>query len=359
MKIYSDNIIFSLQKSGGISIYFYEIFKRFLRDGVDFKMLDSGGRVDNIFYKNLLPLKNLIPEKKRLLKKFIRYSDTEIKSSDKFIFHSTYYRICKSKNAINVTTVHDFTYEKYFKGIKKKIHSYQKKRAILKSDLIICISENTKKDLMNYIPEAKNKKIEVVYNGVSEEFSRKENVENDFDRIYSSQKYILFVGARRGYKNFEIVLKIFSKLKNEYKLIFVGGEKLLNKEKEKIEKAIGKNYEHLIGINIEKLNSLYNYAFCLIYPSNYEGFGIPILEAMRAGCPVLAYENSSIPEISGPSLLMKNNLVEEYLEKIEELKSNERRKELIRKGVDFSKNFSWEKTYYDIKKIYISLEKDK
>lgn len=353
MKIYFDNIIFSLQKSGGISIYFYEIFKRIQKSNNIFKVIDSIKNPEaNIFYKKLNLVENLIKENSDLPYKFLRYFDVKIDEREKFIFHSSYYRVCSSKQAINITTVHDFTYEKYFKGIKKYIHIFQKRRAILKSDLIVCISKNTKKDLLHYIPEAITKRIEVVYNGVSDEFYKKEKIENDFDKKYIQEKYILYVGARKGYKNFDLALKVANEVKKDFKLIFVGGEALNIDEKQKIEKILDGNYEHLTGISIEELNTLYNYAFCLIYPSDYEGFGIPIVEAMKAGCPVLAYDNSSIPEVAGPSLLVNSNIIREYVEKIEILKNKEKRKVIIDEGIKYSKKFSWEKTYSQLLENY-------
>lgn len=359
MKIYFDNIIFSLQNSGGISIYFYEILKRFHRDNIEFYMLDSIDTTNkNIFYKKLNISKERIKEKSIFFNKILRYLDTKIKEKEKFIFHSTYYRICNSKKAINVTTVHDFTYEKYFKGLKKYIHIFQKRRAVLKSDLVVCISQNTKKDLLHFIPKAKNKKIVVVYNGVSDEFFKKEKPENKTDEYYSKEKYILYVGARKGYKNFSLALEVIKNLDDEFKLIFVGGENLKLDEKLEIENLIGKKYEHLVGISIEKLNSLYNYAFCLIYPSDYEGFGIPVVEAMKAGCPVIAYNNSSIPEVSGPSLLVNNNTAEEYIENIKILKVKENRAKIIDEGVKYSKKFSWEKTYIQLIENYEKIIKE-
>lgn len=314
-----------------------------------FKIMNSVRKNENIFYKKLKSLNNIIEEKNMTSnEKIMRYLDVKIKDAEKFIFHSSYYRICSSKNAINVTTVHDFTYEKHVKGIKKAIHSYQKKRAILKSKLIICISENTKKDLLHFIPEAKNKNIEVVYNGVSNEFYKKEKIENDYDQKYSKENYIVYVGARKGYKNFDIALDVASKLNNKLKFIIVGGEKLFSEEQKIIENLMGNNYEHLVGVTMEELNSIYNYAFCLIYPSSYEGFGIPLLEAMKAGCPVLAYNNSSIPEVAGPSLLTENNLTKEYLEKIKILKNEGIRIKIIEEGIEFSKKFSWDKMFDEI-----------
>lgn len=353
MKIFYDNIIFSLQKSGGISVYFYEIINSFKNKEIT--LLKTGQEVKNIFYKKITSKQNVIIEKKLPLK-LLRYMDVKIKNSEKFIFHSSYYRICKNKNALNVTTVHDFTYEKYFNCVQKFLHHFQKRRVILKSDLIICISENTKRDLLHFIPEAKNKNIKVIYNGVSEEYYKKSKMENKFDTIYSKINYILYVGARSGYKRFDIALNLIVSLNYKYKLIFVGGEKLDSKEEEQIKDITMNNYIHIVGITNADLNSLYNYAFCLIYPSEYEGFGIPIVEAMRAGCPVLAYENSSIPEVSGSSLLVKKNKVEEYFKNIKKLKDNNIRKKTIQNGIEYSKRFSWKKMIIEIKKEYKNLE---
>ena len=344
MKIYYDNIIFSLQKAGGISIYFYELLKRVNKDNCIFL---KSGEENNIFYEKLNLEKQEINLKRKLPLSISRYFNVNILLDEKSIFHSSYYRTCKSKNAINITTVHDFTYEKYSKGIKKWIHHFQKKKAVLNSNGIICVSENTKKDLLKYIPKAAKKNIAVIYNGVSEEFFPIKNDETELFRILSSEEYIVYVGDRSSYKNFNIAIAVLSELKS-YKLLIVGGPPLCDQERKKLNDALRGNYEHLRGVSIEDLNRIYNNAFCLLYPSSYEGFGIPIIEAMKAGCPVVAAKISSIPEVAGNAgLLVERIETSTFVSQIKVLENVEIRKTYIEKGILQATKFSWDKMYLE------------
>ena len=176
MKIIFDNIIFNLQKSGGISNYWERLYSNVKKD---YKIMSY----NYVFLKNLIPV-------------FIyRYLDFSIKTNKKFIFHSSYYRISKNTKAINIVTVHDFVYEYYNRGVRRLIHKLQKGRAIKKAEKIICVSENTKKDLFKFYPNILKEKVHVVYHGVSDNFKL---IDNKGD---SSNK-IIYVGKRDGYKNF-------------------------------------------------------------------------------------------------------------------------------------------------------------
>ncbi|EEY5971546.1 glycosyltransferase family 1 protein, partial [Escherichia coli] len=134
---------------------------------------------------------------------------------------SSYYRVHKSPNlnVKNVTTVHDFTYEKYRGGMSKFIHSLQKYHAIKNSDIVICISNNTARDLLKYCPISEDK-IRVIYNGVSPSYKHISNMSDM--RVNNS---VLFVGAREGYKNFVLAVKAVGKL-HGLKLTIVGGGSL-------------------------------------------------------------------------------------------------------------------------------------
>lgn len=351
MKIILDNIIFSLQRSGGISNVWFEFIYRIMRkSNIELSFLDFKNQ--NIFFQKL-PKNNYptnITHSKRLIE---RYRNPQLENiNQKFIFHSSYYRTCNNSNAINITTVHDFTYEYYNHGLAKFIHSWQKRQAILKSDHIICISENTKKDLLHFIPNVDPQKISIVYNGVSDDYFVLPSSENSDTLPFPSLSYIIFVGSRAKYKNFELAVQAISK--TSLNLIIVGPP-ISTKEQSIINKCFQENSKvYCTGyIDNSQLNLLYNNAYALLYPSIYEGFGIPVLEAQKAGCPVIAYNRSSIPEIIGdPTLLMQEASIKEIHNKLKILENKSLRAKIITLGIKNAKRFSWDKMYEDIINIY-------
>lgn len=356
MKIYLDNIIFSLQKSGGISIVWKEFLQRiFKSNNTDLNIIEFDNANNNFFRKQFSIDKGKIQKKSSFLLFLKRYLDIDIKTNEKIIFHSSYYRIASGKDVINVTTVHDFTYEYFFNGFAKKIHSWQKKRAILKSNGIICISESTKKDLLHFVPKINGNKIRVIYNGVDEcfkkidinEFFNKKHLFNDFE-------YAIYVGDHKSkYKNFEIAVEA-CKIQN-MKLLIIGGGKLTTKEFELLINKLGlDNFKSLINVSSEDLNEYYNRAYCLLYPSAYEGFGIPVVEAQKAGCPVIATYSSSIPEVIADGFLaIENPTPEKVAIKMEYLKIDSKEREnIIKVGIDKSSNFNWDKTYHETIEFY-------
>lgn len=346
--IFIDGVIYSLQKAGGISVYFSELISRLENEEYDFifSVHSGSNSILNEYNQN----KYVSTHRCRLPISLARYLDVSIPSNTS-IFHSTYYRLpiisCRSRVKI-ITTVHDFTYERWSSGLKRKVHHFQKKRAILNSDVIICISENTKKDLFFYIPEAVNKDVRVVYNGVSDIFSP---LHHDTSTVCNN--YVLFVGARSGYKNFESVVNGLSLL-DDLKLVMVGGGELTLDEQKFLRAKLHGRFEHKKFVSNKELKSLYNYAFCLIYPSLYEGFGIPVIEAMKSGCPVIASNTSSLPEISNNSAILLDDISpEQIVVAIEALHNVECRKKLISNGLENAKRFSWDKTFESLKEIYL------
>lgn len=352
MQIVYDNIIFSLQKSGGISVVWYEMIKRLLKQkNINIKFLETGKKENNIFRKRLDIPSDRIIEMKYPLIGIQRYINPSMNLQEPFIFHSSYYRTSNNKYAINISTVHDFTYEYFIKGIKKNFHCHQKYRAIKNSNYIICISENTKNDLHKFLPDVDENKIAVIPNGISEDYFVLPQ-EISVDLPFKKNEYLLYVGSRDHYKNFDLVLDVIASSK--FKLVIAG--KPLNKiEKTMInKKKIAKEqYKCLNNISNQNLNLLYNNAFALLYPSSYEGFGIPVLEAQRAGCPVIAYNRSSIPEIIGDTPLLLDDLsVEAILSKLDIISNDQQREQIIKKGIENANQYTWDNTFNKVLSLY-------
>lgn len=353
INIVIDNIIFYWQKSGGISVVAFELIRRALNRCQMFNIMfiEYENSLDNKFRKRLeIPRDSIIKICAKRTMFFKRYLPLKIKIKKPFIYHSSYYRFCKNKNAINVVTVHDFTYEYFMHGLSKYIHCITKHRAIRKADYIICISNNTKIDLLKFIKNIDEDKIFVVYNGVGDAFFP---LEQKYRYVDNDEKYLVFIGAREGYKNFNIAVET-AKIVG-MKLVIVG-KKLCRREILLVKNLIGDNYSDMGFINDDALNHIYNKAFALIYPSAYEGFGIPVIEAQKAGCPVVAMNKSSIPEIIGnKELLVDSEDCQEFATKLNMLRNSEFRNKIIEEGLLNSLRFSWNKTFKQYEKIYSSI----
>lgn len=357
--IYFDNIMFSIQRSGGISVVWYELLKRVIRDN-DFetRFIEFDNANDNIFRKQLdIKQDRIIKNYKSKSCSWRRYFDIDLPKTNKpFIFHSSYYRVCKNKEAVNITTVHDFTLEYYGKFIEKQLHCWQKYRAIRNSDYIICISENTKKDLLKFLPEIDESKIRVVYNGVSEDYFILDKSE-EHKLPYEKESYIIYIGSRYHYKNFDFAIEA---TKHSDKKFLIVGNELSETETNLLDSKLGRDrYKYLGRVENKELNILYNNAYCLLYPSSYEGFGIPIIEAQKSGCPVIALEGSSVSEVIGDKTLLIDKLdMNDVLEKLEIIKDNKTREDIVRLGLENTKRFSWERMYKEINDIYLQIENE-
>jgi len=330
-----DNIIFDLQNYGGVSKVWDSILCELKNQKLPIAIIASSQKEK---YSNL---KSLDVNSFRFLPICIkRYLC--IRNKDVMIFHSSYFRVHYSKNVKNIVTIHDFVYEKFENGLSKFIHLSQKKHALKKASAIICVSNNTKKDLLEYHSWINPDIVNVIYNGVDK------SIYKPLDSK-ASENYLLSVGGRNIHKNFNFTLKLMSlselKQKN-IKLFIVGGgaltknELLLTKQLGITEKLVYKD-----SVSDVELNSLYNNALALVYPSFYEGFGIPPLEAMSAGCPVICSSLSSIPEVVGDAgLYVDCNNPESAIPHINTLSIKAEREVVIKKGFKQADKFSWKKT---------------
>ena len=358
LNIFFDNIIFYLQRSGGGSVYWDEITKNYRQNNNTY-FINQKYASENIIFKGL-NYKNVLFEKQIPLN-LIRYLPLTFKIPDASIFHSSYYRYCSQKSVKNVVTVHDFVHEKFSRGISKYVNHKQKALAIKNSQAIICISETTRDDLFkNFSHLIDGKKIEVIYNGVSEIFSTINDTSLKIKyfqkfNLNSYTNYILYIGHRTNYKNFDFAVQIISDLPKNYKLIIVGN-KLNDFDIKLLNSKIRDKYIFLGNIDNYELNFIYNIAYCLLYPSSYEGFGIPVIEAFKANCPVIAQKIPVLEEITNNAAALVQGLdKEKFIDNILQLNDSSKRSDLILKGIEQSKKFSWEKCSYEVNNFYKNL----
>lgn len=350
MDILYDHQIFSTQKYGGISRYFYELITRlsgqpenkvsvFLGFNINEYGLEKHHRQYNRFFGFRRPV---IPRTGKL---FLLLNDILIsgfaKKSNYTIYHQTYYY--KSPQPLGgkkVITVHDMIHELFPQDFPSDDQTSRlKKWSCEHADGIICVSESTKRDLQNIfgIPEDK---IKVVYHGNSLTM-------DVISPPVVDCPYILYVGNRAGYKNFSLLLSAFAgipRINANFKLVCFGGGHFNTNECQDIDDLglVGK-IRYFSGPD-EMLANLYNYASAFIFPSLYEGFGIPPLEAMYYGCPLLVSRSSSIPEVVAEAGLYFDPVSQEDLRlKLDKILSDHSLgKDLIRLGYEQVKKFSWD-----------------
>jgi glycosyltransferase involved in cell wall biosynthesis len=369
MNLLYDHSIFRLQRYGGISRYFYELITRLSAIKEVNINLFEGFHVNEYGlsnYKNGFALYTgyKVPE--------IQYAGYAFEIFNKFwfkrnyskldidIYHPTYYRkdLGAFKKTPIVLTVYDMIHELYasqFWNSKWVIES--KSESIKAADIIICISENTKKDLIK-IYDVPEEKVKVVYLANSLQKSNLVSFENLKLNYNINKPYILYVGDRRAHKNFQFLLEVYaSQFSKKYDLVCFGGGNITRKESDLIKKFdLSKNVIQVHG-NDTMLASWYKNSFCFIYPSLYEGFGIPLLEAMAMECPIIASNTSSIPEVVGEAgILFDPQSRESLINALESLvNSDSKRSKLIILGKQQEKKFSWDKMANETLDIYKSI----
>ncbi|MFN0291788.1 glycosyltransferase family 4 protein [Pedobacter helvus] len=303
MKILFDHEIFSKQRYGGISRYFANIYHT-LQNTDNHEARISTFCTHNYYIDEINSgvgrfLGNTLLKKERRNYRWNkRYSKYLISKNEFDVFHPTYFNtyFLKHLNKPFVLTVHDMIYEifpEYFPSHDPL--PYHKRILMNKAEKIIAISETTKADILRYSDVTENK-IEVIHHGIDFNPLEYQNVPN------LPEEYILFVGERTQYKNFHIVASAFKEISLKYpnlKLVLAGGGPIKYGDSEFLmrNKILEKTIQ--ISATDKQLNTIYKNAICFVYPSLYEGFGLPILEAFKNNCPVLLSNCSCFEEIAG------------------------------------------------------------
>lgn len=368
MRVLFDPKIFELQIFGGISLYVTKLLDYFLQDKeVDFELPIVYS--DNYYLKDLnvtelIKIKQEeFPFKRKLIKFLYSQNNSKILKALECqhfdIFHPTYfdnYFLKHIKKKPYILTVHDMTNEvvpEFFVFDKKASETINiKKHLIENASRVIAISENTRKDILKFC-NIDEEKIDLIYHG--QPFDKDYEIKKTEDL---PQKYILFIGQRAKYKNFYSFLMAIADILKEDKelyLVVTGGSGFNKSEIEFIE-TLGVK-DKVIKLPVQshgQLLAYYNQATCFIFPSIYEGFGFPILEAFQCECPLVCSNTSSFPEVAGKGAIyfdpydeisMKNSISKLIYDK--KLQS-----ELIHNGKEQLKKFNWKITANKTKDVY-------
>jgi glycosyltransferase involved in cell wall biosynthesis len=380
MKVLYDYQAFSMQRYGGVSKCFCELLKAF-GNGIDYEILlnktnnahlresnlckstvggfDYFSFLPNVSFKGKKRL-YLTLEKLGIIRTIenenLSYAKEHLAKCDFDVFHPTFYNpyfLDHIGDKPFVLTIHDMMPElfpQYYRQDDPQI--VWKKKLSAKASHIVAVSENTKQDivrLLNIDPQ----KISVIYHGGPE-------VSSNIPQRKEDTSYFLFVGMRNGYKNFFHTLNEFdkfSKVHKDYKLICVGMPFEKN-EKDYIHSRGLDDKVLCVRANDTELVSYYAYASAFVYPSLYEGFGMPILEAFAAGCPVILNNASCFPEIAGDSAIYfdghNGSSLYDAMTRICNMSERERNS-LVESGYERLKLFSWAESAQRLASIYKSL----
>ena len=352
MKVGFDHQIFLLQKFGGISRYFVELINALSEMGVDSTVVAP-------FYKNhyLSDLSgsvvvgrkvgSLLGRSDRLISYYNRrVTERRLRDSAFDVWHETYYGfgVDRPIGQKSVLTVYDMIHEKFPADFPENDRTISNKRAaVLNSDRIIAISHSTKKDLCEILGVNPDK-VDVVHLGFAD-FKR--NAGETFASPAAGRPFLLYVGNRGGYKNFKGLLQAFASsptLREAFDLIAFGGGAFDQAEIDLIG-SLGLRTDRVrqLAGSDALLGDLYRHARAFVYPSRYEGFGLPPLEAMAHDCPVVVSNTSSLPEVVGDAgVYFDPENLDQMISAIDQVvHDDDLRKTLVERGRRRLQAFTW------------------
>lgn len=341
-----DSIVLGLQAYGGISNYWGRLLQHFAAlDSIESHVILPKGiqcfEYNESWNGNSTLQKEIVPTS---ISRYLKVHDEHLCD----VFHTSYFRMPRNSSKRYVVSVYDFIYERYKKGPARWIHSWQKLRSIRRADAVICISNTTRDDVLHYIPEIDPSRVHVVYLGVD----RSTFFPEPTDRYIRLKNTVLFVGQRAGYKRFDLAVAAIAQCQNLS--LGIVGPNLTDLEIGQLNMQLNGRWYSLGHVSSSELRSYYSSAFALIYPSDYEGFGLPILEAMACGCPVVAAYAASLPEVGGiAAVYAREQIAELFAAALTQLyNSAVYRQTVISAGLQQVNLFSWERTFSDTLSVY-------
>jgi glycosyltransferase involved in cell wall biosynthesis len=369
LQVLMDGIIFELQAQGGISRIYQEILPRMceLEDSLRITLFgDQRAKQAPPEHAHIRPVQ--IQTYRQLLRPGSIWMPvlTKIRDSARQrrlgsgagqIWHSTYYTFPRDWAGYQVLTIHDMIYELFADLFNTRddqwVRTY-KRLCVQNADMVICVSESTKNDLVEYY-QLKDKEIRVIYSAYSRVF--KPIIRDDIKPDYRNLKpFFLYIGRRLRYKNFGHMLRAYSlwPSRDSVDLLIVDRTPWSSEERKLLEELGVEGSVHLhLNVTDEELCQLYNQAEALIYPSLYEGFGIPLLEAMACGCPVIASRIPSTIEVAGEiPFYFEPDSIGDLCATLDQALSAGKHTPRTRQGLEKVKEYSWDKTALQTLNVY-------
>lgn len=365
MKIAFDYQIFFLQNYGGISRYFKTIAQEL--SSLDQQVKIFSGINCNNYLTDLEPtlvkgykIEHYPNRSVRIVNQLNRFvAGRQISAWQPDILHETYYsnRKTSNTNCARVTTVYDMIHELFPQSFSQEDRTTEMKIAAFnRVDHIISISHSTKADLVRLLG-IEESKISVVHLGVDPSFAEHPVI----DVNIGQRPFLLYVGGRGGYKNFVSMLEAISKDKrliSDFDIVAFGGGPFSESESKFIG-SLGFRPQQVkqISGSDQVLVQLYKEAAAFVYPSLYEGFGLPPLEAMMCKCPVVSSNSSSMPEVIGAAgEYFSPDNTDDICQAISNVVySSVRRQQLVEAGLERAKLFTWNKCALETLNVYRKL----
>jgi glycosyltransferase involved in cell wall biosynthesis len=276
------------------------------------------------------------------------------------IWHSTYYTALRKWQGPVIVTVFDMIHERFphlFSGSSNEQLRRQKRRCILRADVILCISQTTQKDVQQFFGIDADR-TRVVPLASSEPFRILDKADGG-SKLPTKKPFLLYVGTGRdNHKNFRVLVQAYRRWpgKDNFDLVVVGKPWSEDEMQHFADIGIMDRVHLLTHVNDEELCRLYNRACAFVYPSLFEGFGIPVLEAMACGCPVIASRIPTTLEVAGDCPVYFDPATPDSLvAAFDKVLSEGRNADRVRVGVERVKRYSWEETARQILEVYREL----
>lgn len=365
-----------LKNKSGIGVYTYELTKRLEK----FEDIKFQGNIFNFLNRNDIDkdIPDLILDRNicslfpysiyRRIWRCMPIKYNSLFKNDADIYQFFNFVVPTNISGKVITTIHDLTYILYPETMDKKNRERLKKdmiNTINRADYILTISENSKRDIIKYL-NISDDKISVVYPGVDDVYKiilDDQYIENVKKKYNINGRYLLYLGTLEPRKNIETIIKSYNhfikSFDEDIKLVLAGKKGWLYNSIFNLVSEYGLENDVIFTdyVHDNDKSALYQGAEVFLFPSLYEGFGIPVAEAMASRTPVITSNSSSLPEVAGDSAIIIEPLdyikISEFIKKI--LENSSMREKMIENGIKQVEKFNWDKSAEKLKNIYINL----